>query len=171
MEAARSQLSTLLVLGLAWACSFGSPLLEKWTTNGQDRFWTLKKEKLELEQLREVARMIEEEDPGGETLLTQDLYLAIETGRRVPDGLEMGPFSMLSDEQWRALLESAPCPIAALSGYSFALEAPKCNEVSVDRQLEYFKILKKNYELIEKEEFFGQNATTLVVLKRKAAAR
>ena len=171
LPAARSQLSTLLVLGLAWACSFGSPLLEKWTTNGQDRFWTLKKEKLELEQLREVARMIEEEDPGGETLLTQDLYLAIETGRRVPDGLEMGPFSMLSDEQWRALLESAPCPIAALSGYSFAIEAPRCNEVSVDRQLEYFKILKKNYELIEKEEFFGQNATTLVVLKRKAAAK
>ena len=171
LPAACCQLQILLVLGLAWACSFGSPLLEKWTTNGQDRFWTLKKEKLELEQLREVARIIEEEDPGGETLLTQDLYLAIETGRRVPDGLEMGPFSMLSDEQWRALLESAPCPIAALSGYSFAINAPKCDEVSVERQLEYFKILKKNYELIEKEESFGQNATTLLVLKRKAAAK
>jgi hypothetical protein len=161
----------LLTLGLAWAASFGSPLLEKWTTNGQDRFWTLKKEQCELAQLRDVARTIEEEDPNGDMLLTQDLYLAIETGRRVPDGLEMGPFSMLSDEQWRVLLESAPCPIAALSGYSFAINAPKCDEVSVERQLEYFKILKKNYELIEKEESFGQNATTLLVLKRKAAAK
>jgi len=164
-------LGVLLVLGIAWACSFGSPLLEKWTTNGQDRFWTLKKERLELEQLRDVARMIEEEDPGGETLLTQDLYLAVETGRRVPEGLEMGPFSMLSDERWRALLESAPCPVAALSGYSFAIDAPRCDEVSVDRQLEYFKILKRNYELVAREEAFGQNATTLLVLKRKAAAK
>ena len=34
----------LLTLGLAWAATFGSPLLEQWMTNGQDRFWTLKKD-------------------------------------------------------------------------------------------------------------------------------
>ena len=164
-------LKPLLVLGLAWACAFGSPLLEKWTTNGQDRFWSLKKEKFELEQLRDVAREIESADPGGDTLLTQDLYLAIETGRRVPEGLEMGPFSMLSDERWRELLESAPCPVAALSGYSFAIAPPRCDEVDIERQLEYWSILKKNYDLLAKEEMFGQNATTLLVLKRKSEAR
>ena len=37
----RRSLRPLLVLGLAWACAFGSPLLEKWTTHGPDRFWTL----------------------------------------------------------------------------------------------------------------------------------
>ena len=157
----------LLTLGLAWAASFGSPLLEKWTTNGQDRFWTLKKDQCELAQLRDVARYIEEEDPNGETLLTQDLYLAIETGRKVPDGLEMGPFSMLSDEEWRKLLSSAPCKIAALSGYSFAIAPPRCDETPVERQIEYFHLLKKNYDLVQKVDNFGQNATSLLILKRK----
>ena len=157
----------LLTLGLAWAASFGSPLLEKWTTNGQDRFWTLKKDQCELAQLRDVARYIEEEDPNGETLLTQDLYLAIETGRKVPDGLEMGPFSMLSDEEWRKLLSSAPCKIAALSGYSFAIDPPRCDETPVERQIEYFHLLKKNYDLVQKVDNFGQNATSLLILKRK----
>ena len=157
----------LLTLGLAWSASFGSPLLEKWTTNGQDRFWTLKKDQCELAQLRDVARYIEEEDPNGETLLTQDLYLAIETGRKVPDGLEMGPFSMLSDEEWRKLLSSAPCKIAALSGYSFAIAPPRCDETPVERQIEYFHLLKKNYDLVQKVDNFGQNATSLLILKRK----
>ena len=157
----------LLTLGLAWAASFGSPLLEKWTTNGQDRFWTIKKDQCELAQLRDVARYIEEEDPNGETLLTQDLYLAIETGRKVPDGLEMGPFSMLSDEEWRKLLSSAPCKVAALSGYSFAIDPPRCDETPVERQIEYFHLLKKNYDLVQKVDNFGQNATSLLILKRK----
>lgn len=158
----------LLVLGLAWATAFGSPLLEKWTTNGQDRFWTIKKDRCELAQLREVARAIEEEDPNGDMLLTQDLYLAVETGRKVPEGLEMGPFSMLSDEEWRKLLSSAPCKIAALSGYSFAINPPRCDEMPSERQLEYWRILKKDYDLVMLEEKFGQNATSLLVLKRKA---
>ena len=158
----------LLTLGLAWAASFGSPLLEKWTTNGQDRFWTHKKEQCELAQLRDVARTIEEEDPNGDMLLTQDLYLAIETGRKVPAGLEMGPFSMLSDEEWRKLLSSAPCKMAALSGYSFAINPPRCDEVPIDRQIEYWSLLKKDYDLVMREDAFGQNATALLILKRKA---
>ena len=122
-----NNLSLLLVLGLCFANSFGSPLLEKWMTNGQDRFWSLKKEKCEMAQLRDVAKRIEAQDPGGKTLLTQDLYLAIETNRRVPGGLEMGPFAMMSDANWKKLLtETAPaeCRIAALSGYAFAIEPP-----------------------------------------------
>jgi hypothetical protein len=78
---------------------------------------------------------------------------------------------MLSDARWRELLESAPCPVAALSGYTFAIDAPRCDEVPVDTQLEYWNILKKHYDLLVKEESFGQNATTLLVLKRKAEAK
>ena len=160
----------LLVLGLCFASSFGSPLLEKWMTNGQDRFWSLKKEKCELAQLRDVARRIEQQDPGGKTLLTQDLYLAIETGRKVPKGLEMGPFAMLSDGEWKELLtDTAPaeCRIAALSGYAFAVEPPVCKERSIEKQMEYWTFLKQNYKLVDREEQFGQNATTLLMLKRK----
>jgi len=163
----RLRLATLLVLGMTWACSFGSPLLEKWSTNGQDRFWSLKKPKYELAQLREVAREINALDPGGKDLLTQDLYLAIETNRRVPRGLEMGPFAMLSEARWRELLHAAPCKIAALSGYSFAIRPPKCDERPIDEQMEFWSILKRKYEFVSREENFGQNQTTLLLLKRK----
>ena len=165
-----NNLGVLLVLGLCFASSFGSPLLEKWMTNGQDRFWSQKKESCEMAQLRDVAKRIEAQDPGGKTLLTQDLYLAIETNRRVPRGLEMGPFAMMSDEDWRKLLtETAPtnCAVAALSGYAFAIEPPVCNERSIEKQMEYWTLLKQNYRLVDREETFGQNATTLLVLKRK----
>ena len=165
-----SHLHLLLVLGLCFANSFGSPLLEKWMTNGQDRFWSLKKEKCELAQLRDVAKRIEAQDPGGKTLLTQDLYLAIETGRKVPKGLEMGPFAMLTDGEWKKLLtETAPaeCRVAALSGYAFAIEPPVCKERSIEKQMEYWTLLKQNYKLVDREEQFGQNATTLLILNRK----
>ena len=160
----------LLVLGLCFANSFGSPLLEKWMTNGQDRFWSLKKEKCELAQLRDVAKRIESIDPGGKTIFTQDLYLAIETNRKVPKGLEMGPFAMLADDEWKTLLtETAPreCAVAALSGYSFAICPPKCDERPVVQQLDFWTCLKKNFGLVGREEAFGQNATPLLILKRK----
>ena len=168
---ADAKMKTLLALGLAFACSFGSPLLEKWMTNGQDRFWSIKKEKCELQQLRDVAKRIEAADPGGRELFTQDLYLAIETGRKVPQGLEMGPFSMLTDAQWMKLIASQNCKVAALSGYSFAIDPPKCDEVPVARQLKYWELLKRRYRLVDKEEYFGQNQTTLLVLKLKEDAR
>jgi len=158
----------LLVLGLTFATSFGSPLLEKWMTNGQDRFWSIKKEKCELAQLRDVAATIKALDPDGTMLFTQDLYLAIETNRKVPKGLEMGPFAMLSDAEWRALTASAPCKMAAISGYTFAIEPPVCNERPIDQQLDYFQLLKKNYGVVERVANFGQNATTLLILERKA---
>ena len=161
------RLPILLALGMSFASSFGSPLLEKWSTNGQDRFWSIKKQSYELSHLRSVAAEIEALDPGGKELLTQDLYLAIETGRKVPAGLEMGPFSILSDVEWRALLTSAPCRVAALSGYSFAVNPPVCDERPFDQQIEYWGLLKKDYELVKRVESFGQNSTTLLILRRK----
>ena len=159
----------LLVAGLSFAGSFGSPLLEKWSTNGQDRFWPLMKEKYELGQLRDVARRIEALDPGGKTIFTQDTYLAVETGRKVPLQLAMGPFSVLSDVQWRSLIESAPAeyPVAAFSGYAFAIEPPVCSRRPVEQQMEYFELVKKSYRLVDREDDFGQNSTTLLILKRK----
>lgn len=163
----KSSKGLLLTLGMCMACSFGSPLLEKWSTNGQDRFWSLKKDKYELAQLREVAREIEVLDPDGKDIFTQDLYLAIETGRKVPVGLEMGPFSMLTDEEWRKLIASAPSRIAAMSGYAFAVKPPKCDERPIEQQMEFWGLLKRNYEMVLKEDSFGQNSTPLLILKRK----
>ncbi len=171
----------LLALGMTWALAFGSPLLEGWMMNGQDRFWSLKKKSCEMAQLRDVARRINELDPGGKMLLTQDLYLAIETNRKVPRGLEMGPFSYwgeavpeymskglaLDEDGMAALLASAPCEVAAMSGYAFAITVPEGTETPQEKQLDYFHLLYRRYDLAFREEAFGQNATTLLVLKRK----
>ena len=167
-----------LVAGLV---SFASPMLQEWATYNQDRFWSQKKEMTELAKLRQMGRELQTIDPEGTTLLTQDLYLAVETGRTVPSGLEMGPFSYFPDmetedakavhvlnrELMTKLLESAPCSAAACSGYAFAIAVPKCTEVPFKEQTRYFDILKKNYELKDAEANFGQNATTLLIMKRK----
>ena len=167
--ASMAKVEALPVALLSFALAFGNPLLEKWAVDGQDRLWPLKKDKCELAQLREAAREIEALDPGGSQLLTQDLYLAVETGRKVPRGLEMGPFSIMTDEEWRALLELSPCPVAALSGYTFAIEPPSCRERDLAQQLEYWQILKTRYTLADRIERFGQNATTLLILKLQEA--
>ena len=164
---ARSGRGALLALGMTWACSFGSPLLEKWTTDGHDRLWTLKKEKCELQKLRDVAQIIEAIDPNGMEILTQDTYLAVETGRKVPVGLEMGPFSMLDKEGWKNLLENTTANVAALSGYTFAINPPGCEERPVDEQMEFWGILKRRYDFVANVDNFGQNSTPLIILKKK----
>ena len=177
----RETLVALLALGMTWAGSFGSPLLEQWMTNGHDRFWSCKKAKSELAQLREVAHDIETIDPGGDDILTQDLYLAIETRRRVPIQLAMGPFSywddglpykgaekiMLDEAGMKALLELAPAEIAALSGYTFAINVPSGRETPMDRQIEFWSLVKRRYNLVFTENDFGQHATPLLILKKK----
>ena len=173
------------VVLVACGISFVSPLLQEWATFAQDRFWSQKKEMTELAKLREIGREIDCLDPGGKTLLTQDLYLAVETGRTVPPGLEMGPFCYFPDwptdkaralhvmnrELMTELLESAPCPLAACSGYAFAVMAPSCRETPFDEQKNFFSSLKKNYELADTAAKFGQNATTLILLKRREGAK
>ena len=160
--------------------SFGSPQLQQWFVAGQDRFWTVMKGKSDLAELRENAAKIEALDPGGKTLFTQDLYLAVECGRSVPEGLEMGPFSyfpetfdveaealhVMNTGRMIRLIESAPSPVAAFSGYGFAVAAPKCTEVPYIDQMEFWARLKKRYALAWSVRNFGQNDTTLVVLKR-----
>jgi hypothetical protein len=82
----------------------------------------------------------------------------------------MGPFSILSDESWRRILATTPCRVAALSGYSFAIDPPRCGERPIARQLEFWTILKKRYDIVMREERFGQNATPLLVLRLKDGA-
>ena len=143
-------------------CAFASPLIQDWMTNGQDRFWSLKKEKSELSQMRDVAKKLEALDPGGKMLLTQDAYLAVEMGRKVPEGLEMGPFSyfphlsaeeakavnVMNKERMENLLRSAPCRLAAFSGYGFAIEVPKGSETPKSVQEGFRAILGEKYKKV-----------------------
>ena len=165
--------------------SFASPQLQEWATYGQDRFWSHKKEQTELAKLREVGREIETVDPGGRTIFTQDLYLAVETGRAVPAGMEMGPFCYFPDmptEEARAvhvlnrelmddLVRTNGCSVAACSGYAFAIAVPKCDEVPFGEQKRFFEELKRGFRLVDSVPKFGQNATTLLILGKPAEAK
>ena len=167
----------VLVSGM---CAFASPLVQDWMTNGQDRFWSIKKEKSELAQMREVARKMEALDPGGTMLFTQDLYLAVEMERKVPEGLEMGPFSYFPDmsteeaeslhvmngERLERLIDSAPCELAAFSGYGFAIEVPKGARTPDETVRKFQDKLNKHYKRVGLERNFGQNHTWLEIFKR-----
>ena len=170
----------VLVSGM---CAFASPLLQDWMTNGQDRFWSIKKDRSELAQMRDVARKLETLDPGGKMLLTQDLYLAVEMDRKVPEGLEMGPFSyfpamsteeaealhVMNGERMERLIDSAPCKLAAYSGYGFAIEVPKGARTPVETVRRFEGRLREKYRYVGKERDFGQNHTLLQMFVRKSA--
>ena len=72
---------------------FASPLVQGWFIGERDRIWWPLKEKSSLALLRETAVELKKGLTSDDLLLTQDIYLAIETGARVPHGLELGPFS------------------------------------------------------------------------------
>ena len=168
----------VLVSGM---CAFASPLVQDWMTNGQDRFWSVRKDRSELSQLRDVARRLEALDPGGDMLLTQDTYLAVEMGRRVPPGMEMGPFSyfpslsteeasamhVLNGELMERTIASAPCRLAAVSGYGFAIEAPKGSKTPEEMRQRYVDALLRKYRRTGAEHNFGQNHTTLQIFERR----
>jgi len=165
--------------------SFTAPQLQEWATYAQDRFWSQKKEMTDLAKLRMMGQVVNALDPGGTEIFTQDLYLAVETGRTVPSGLEMGPFSyfpglsteeaakvhVLNRELMYDLIDSAPCRLAACSGYTFAISAPTCSETPFEEQKGLLTALKRRYGLTAREPNFGQNATTLLLLTRREAGK
>ena len=173
-------------LCLFWVCaallaSFGSPLIQTWFTHGLDRFWVISKKMPDLVQMREAAQEIRNLTEKDETLLTQDLYLAVEAGMKVPHGLEMGPFSYfpnLTDEQAAryhvlnragllALLHTAPCQVAAYSGYGWAIQSPVMDRVPDSDRQRFLTLLGQHYDYVSEIPDFGQNRTTLLLLSRR----
>ena len=163
------------------AATVASPLPQEWLLLRQDRFWAIRKTVPELAQLRAAARDIRLLAEGERVLLTQDLYLAVEAGMSVPKGLEMGPFSyfpglsdaeaarfhVLNRSQLSALLASAPCRVAAFSGYGLAIRAPVMDEVPEEDRQQFLGLLGKNYDLVQEVPDFGQHSTTLEIMKRR----
>jgi len=159
-----------------------SPLPQEWMVARQDRFWTLRKPMSDLALLRATARDVRELAVGEKTLLTQDLYLAVETGMRVPDGLEMGPFCyfpglgdadaarfhVMNRNRLVALLASAPCGVAAFSGYGLAIRAPVMDAVPQEDVQMFMDLLGQHYDRVQVVPGFGQQGTTLEILKRRA---
>jgi len=115
------------------------------------------------------------------TLLTQDTYLAVEAGLRVPEGLELGPFSYFPDmdrekaqachvlnrEMLHEILASSDAPVAAFSGYGLAIRCPEITQLPIDEQTELWTMVESRYEQTDEVTPFGQADTTLRVFGRK----
>lgn len=171
----------LFVTVLSLGATFGSSLPQDWLIAKQDRFWALKKTQPDILKLKTVAD--QELSKEGGQLLTQDVYLAVQARKKVPEGLEMGPFCYfpnLSDAEaakyhvlnkagMLALLERATCPLAAVSGYGFAVRSPVMDEVPAADQKLFREALLRNYTLTKTIDAFGQNSTTLEIYTRKSS--
>ena len=148
---------------------------------GRDRIWWRMRSQPALLQLREVARDIRARSGTAKVLLTQDVYLAVEAGLRVPHGLEMGPFSyypalnraqaeklnVVNREMLQALVSEALAPVAAFSEYSFVMAAPEVKKLSAAEQMAWWEAVATSYELVAEVPDFGQGATTLQVFQRR----
>lgn len=137
-----------------------SPIAQDWVIAGQDRFWVKQKVKPDLFLLWEVAGRVRQAAQRLQTDLiwTQDTYLAVEAGLRVPNGLEMGPFSKPHP------IDSSP-QLAAWSGYTFALKYPV---LTPDPEQEVkLNALKAVYQhTLFTVPMFGQGGTAFVVAER-----
>lgn len=167
------------------AAAFSSPINQDWFIRGRDRIWWRLKDKPALVKLQETAEHIRflAESPDSDLLLTQDPYLAVETGMKLPAGLEMGQFSYfpsLSSEQalrlnvlnkplFEDLLKTCDAPIAALSGYSFAMESPEIRPLPEQDEKAFWNIIESRYRLVEETPYFGQAHTTLKIFKQQEA--
>jgi hypothetical protein len=172
---------TLTVFGLCLAAAFSSPINQNWFVRGQDRIWWRLRENPALAQLQKAAAWVRQNSKPDDRILTQDTYLAVESGRSVPSGLAMGPFSYFPEMSShrakrlhvmnRAMMVRqvlvGKYSIVALSGYSFAISSPSIEETSMDEQQAFQQLVAKNYEVVERIPFFGQGETELLLYKPK----
>jgi len=171
----------LAVLLVSAAASFSSPINQDWLIRGRDRIWWKFKETPDLVALRKAGAQIREQLGEDDLLLTQDTYLAIEAGARVPNGLEMGPFSyypempraqaeklnLLNQEMLMELLVETPASVAAFSGYGLTIASPEIEEISSKHWKALRAVLEMNYTKTSEIPNFGQAHTTLEVFKRR----
>ncbi len=170
----------ILTLFLICSVAFigASPNLESLFVIRKDRFWVETKKKPDIVLLREVGTMIAAQTDVKDTILTQDTYIAVEAGRRVPKGFEMGPFGYfpgVDDEKAKAMkvlnehlfidvVVSDSSPVAALSGYAFSMQAPDMAKIAPDTREMFFNAVKSKYGRAEVIPNFGQEHTELTIL-------
>ncbi len=156
-----------------------SPLNQAWMITGRDRIWWRVREQPTLLQFREVARRVKALAGQEPELLTQDVYLAVETGLRVPRGLEMGQFSyyprlrrdeaelyhVVNGEMLREILATSPARVAALSDYALVMASPEVSKLPEAEQQELWTLVRARFRPVEEVPEFGQGNTTLRILE------
>lgn len=178
-HAAKYLLPVILCLCLVSAVS--SPINQDWFIEGRDLIWWKAKDRPPLIKLRQTADKIRQFCQPGDLLLTQDPYLAVEAGCALPHGLELGQFSffpgltgeeakkmnVLNRDTFAELLQNCTAPIAAFSGYSFAIQSPEITPFSPADKYFFEQIVSNRYDLIEAVGNFGQASTELRIYRNK----
>jgi hypothetical protein len=181
MRARAGMALALGVLCLCTAASFSSPVTEKWFIGERDRIWWPLRKETPLQTLQKTAALLRTLMKPGDLLLTQDPYLAVEAGMRLPAGLELGPFSYFPDwsrervaachvlnrERFGELLRTCEAPVAAFSGYGLAIAAPAIQELPAAEQAELRALVLERYGAFRTVERFGQVGTALVISLKK----
>lgn len=170
------------VLFLSLSAAISSPLNQEWFIEGRDLIWWRTKDQPPLLKLRQTADKIRSLCKPGDMLLTQDPYLAVESGCVLPHGLEMGQFSYFPDLTREAalklnvlnrdllaeLLQNCPAPLAALSGYALSIQAPQITPVPSGDKSFFMAIVEKRYDLFTTVTNFGQASTTLRLYRKNS---
>jgi len=173
-----SILAVILLVSLGGVIS--SPFAQGWVVRGKDRLWVLRREQAPLQKLRETGSYIKAQAGLDAEILTQDIYLAVETGLTVPEGMEMGQFSYFPDmsdkdaikrkvmnkKMLKHLLETSDASIAAFSGYGLSVRCPEVSELGMEEQEEFWKTVNRRYILLKEVDNFGQADTTLRIMGR-----
>jgi len=172
------------VVILSVAASLSSPINQEWFVAGRDRIWWPVKTETSLGRLRRAAGLVRGMAGEDRLLLTQDAYLAVESGLSLPAGLEMGPFSYFPD--WsearaaqlhvlnRAMMErligTTRARVAALSGWCFAIQSPQVIELPAGERGRLWAAVNRRYGPVTEIAGFGQAATTLKIMALHADA-
>jgi hypothetical protein len=177
----RQQLRAVFaVLAICAAASFSSPLNQEWLIRGRDRIWWKFKATPDLVALQKAGAELRGKIGADGLLLTQDTYLAIDAGARVPHGMEMGPFcyypnmpreqaeklNLLNEEMLIELLTQARAPVAAISGYGLTIRSPEIEELSSNDRKALWAVLESVYTKTDEVQNFGQAYTTLEIFER-----
>ncbi|MFO7869969.1 MAG: hypothetical protein R6V03_00865 [Kiritimatiellia bacterium] len=172
---------SLTVILLCALSSFSSPINQEWFVAGRDLIWWPVKSESSVAKLRRTAELIRPFCGSDGKLLTQDTYLAVEAGLRVPEGLEMGPFSyypdwerekaeachVLNREMMKELVGETTASVAAVSDWWLAVKAPSITPVPSTERAEIMKILEERYNLFKTIDNFGQARTPLEIYVKK----
>ena len=181
---ARAPRLTFALLLLLLAGSLASPLLQDWVLAERDRIWWPLRTESPVRQLQLAAQRLRENPSAGNRslLLTQDIYLAVESGLRVPAGWELGPFSYFPDlsesaaQRYRVMnrarllqtLQESDAAWAAISGYGFAIAAPLITPVPPAEVALFESVVQSRFQVFLALEGFGQAATTMRLYERRA---
>jgi hypothetical protein len=177
---ARVRVRFLLLL-LCLMAAFASPRCQDWFAAPRDRIWWPMRPQSALAQLRELGRELRNRAGPDGLLLTQDTYLAVEAGLRVPAGMEMGPFCyfpewpreraeachVLNRDMLTERLAGSEAAVAAFSEYGLAIASPAVRPVSDAEVARLVAIVESRYALAATIPAFGQAQTELkIYLKR-----